>query len=230
MKQRRMTMLALGCGVAAALCVFAFMAFVQSQADQAQADALARYGGEQIEVCVATRDISAGERLDYSALEKKMWVAGLLPDDAICESTDVIGKTATSSIVKGEVINARRFEQNDSSFDIPAGKQAVSVPIKTVQAVGGSIKPGMTVNVYSSGDTSTTMLASDVLVLDSSMGENSSFASSDSGWLTLAIDSNRTQEIISASNKTSLYFVLPGETNAEEKQSGTISKGAASDE
>ena len=69
MKQRQMTAIAIGCGVACAVCVAAFMASVQGKADADRAEALARYGGEQAEVCVATRDIAAGERVDLSAVE-----------------------------------------------------------------------------------------------------------------------------------------------------------------
>ena len=49
MKQKQMTALAIGCGLACALCVAIFMASVQGQADAERAEALARYGGEQVE-------------------------------------------------------------------------------------------------------------------------------------------------------------------------------------
>lgn len=218
MKQKQMTAIAIACGIICALCVAIFMTIVQSDADAARAEALARYGGEQIEVCVATRDIAAGERVDYSSVETKLWVADLLPDNAVRSGSDAIGNTATSSIFKGEVITTKRFESERDALDIPQGKQAVSVPTKAVQAVGGAIRPGMTVDVYSSGSTTTSALARGVIVLDTSVGDNGSFVSSDSGWITLAIDPNRVQEIIAASNKTDLYFVLPSsQEKGEEK-------------
>lgn len=212
MKQRKMTTVAIAAGLVCALCIGLFMATTQASADAARNEALARYGGEQVEVCVATRDIASGERIDYDAIETRLWVAGLLPDGAVQDSSEAIGQLVTSSILKGEVIAAKRFEKNHDAFEVPPGKQAVSVPAKAVQAVGGTIQPGMSVNVYASGDTSTSLLASDVVVLDTSVGDSGTLSSTETGWLTLAVDEPKVQEFIAASNKTSLYFVLPGET------------------
>lgn len=211
MKQKRMTAIAISCGVVCALCVAVFLVMAQREADSARDEALARYGGEQVEVCVAARDVSVGDRIDYAAIETKTWVADLLPEEAVRSSSDVVGQVATSPIYKGEVISAKRFENRHDALDVPRGKQAVSVPAQAVRAVGGAIQPGMSVDVYSSGDTSTESLASGVIVLDTSVGDSGSLTSSDSGWITLAVDANRVQEIIAASEKTSLYFVIPGD-------------------
>lgn len=223
MKQKRMTLLAIGSGVLCAACVAVFLMSVQSQADSARNEALARYGGEQVEICVATRDIAAGERVDVSAIETKLWVADLLPEGAISTGDEVIGKTVASPILKGEVVSAKRFESDRNPLDIPAGKEAVSVPAKAVQAVGGAVQAGMSVDVYSSGSSTTTVIAKSVLVLDSSVGGTGSLVSSDAGWVTLAVDSEKVQEIIAASNKSSLYFVIPGE---EPEQAAAEEDGA----
>lgn len=217
MKQKQMTIIAIACGLVCAVCVAVFMASVQGEADSARAEALARYGGEQVEVYVAARDIVAGERVDSSAVEAKLWVADLLPENAVRSSSDAVGRTATSAIFKGEVITAGRFEVGQDVIDVPAGKQAVSVPAKAVQAVGGAIHAGMNVDVYSSGDSSTAAIATNVNVLDTSVGSTGSL-SSDGGWITLAVEPEKVQEVISASNKTTLYFTLPGEA---------VSQGAA---
>ena len=222
MKQRQMTAVVIGCGLACAVCVTAFMVNVQGQADAARAEALARYGGEQVEVCVAKRDITAGERVDLAAVETKLWVADLLPEDALRANGEAVGKVATSSILKGEVVSAKRFESTRDTLDVPAGKAAVSVPAKAVQAVGGAVRPGMSVDVYSSGDTTTSAIARSVLVLATSVGESGSLTSSDSGWITLAVAPEKVQEVIAASSKTSLYFVLPGE------EAGSVSPDAVS--
>ena len=211
MKQRQLMIIAVACGLVCAACIALFMVKVQGEASAARAEALARYGGEQVEVCVATRDVAAGERIDVSAMEERLWIADLLPDGAVREASEVSGKTATSSILKGEVVSSKRFESSHNVLDIPQGKEAVSVPAKAVQAVGGAIRPGMSVDVYSSGDTTTAALAREVIVLDTSVGDGGSLVSSESGWITLAIEPDRVQEIIAAASKTSLYFVIPGD-------------------
>lgn len=224
MKQRRLTIAAIACGVLCAACVAMFLWSVQGEADAARAEVLARYGGEQVEACVATRDIAAGERLDASAVEAKLWVADLLPEDAVSNSAIVVGRTATTSIFKGEVIVEKRFQEGQGALDIPLGMQAVSVPTKAVQAVGGAIRPGMSVDVYSSGSSGTVALARGVIVLATSVGESGSLVSNDVGWITLAVAPERVEEIISASGKTSLYFALPGE---DPVTSGEEASGAA---
>lgn len=228
MKDKKLVITAIACGVACAGCIAGFMYSVQGEADAARAEALARYGGEQVEVCVATRDVVSGERVDASAVETRLWIADLLPDGAVREASDIVGRTATSGIIKGEVISEKRFESNRSVLDIPAGKEAVSVPAKAVQAVGGAIQPGMSVDVYSSGDTSTAAIARGVVVLDTSVGAAGSLVSSESGWITLAVDPESVQEFISASGKTSLYFVIPGERVEAPAESSGAAPSASS--
>ena len=232
MKDRRLAIAAIACGLICACCIAVFMYSVQGEANAARAEALARYGGEQVEVCVATRDVVSGERVDASAVETRLWIADLLPDGAIRDASDIVGRTATSAIIKGEVISGKRFEASRSALDIPSGKEAVSVPAKAVQAVGGAIQPGMSVDVYSSGDTSTAAIARGVIVLDTSVGEGGSLVSSESGWITLAVDPESVQEFIAASNRTSLYFVIPGEkpeaVDPSAEAAGKASSSAAS--
>lgn len=220
MKQKRLTIVAVICGAVCALCVFAFMGTVQGEANAARAEALARYGGEQIDVCVASRDITAGERVDASAVETKLWVADLLPEGAVRDSAAIIGRTAASSILKGEVLSEKRFERARDILDVPAGKAAVSVPTKTVQAVGGAVRPGMYVDIYATGDAAATALAEDVLVLATSSDEGGSLVS-DAAWITVALEPNQVQEMVTALSRYDLYFVLPSDGGAESATQST---------
>lgn len=226
MKQKRLTIVAVICGAVCALCVFAFMGTVQGEANAARAEALARYGGEQIDVCVATRDIAGGERVDASAVETKLWVADLLPEGAVRDANEIIGKTAASSILKGEVLSEKRFERARDILDVPAGKTAVSVPAKTVQAVGGAVRPGMYVDVYATGDTAATALAEDVLVLATSSDEGGSIVS-DAAWITIALDPDQVQEMVTATSRYELYFVLPANADAATQAASSGESDAA---
>ena len=226
MGKNRTTLITIACGVLCALCVALFMLSVQREADAARAEVLARYGGEQVEVCVATRDIAAGERLDASAVEARVWVADLLPEDPVRSASEAVGKTTASAIGKGEVVTKKRFEGERSALDVPSGKAAVSVPAKAVRAVGGAVQPSMLVDVYASGNSETVLLAHDVLVLDSSVKSSSTLTSGDGGWITLAVDPERVEEVVSASSKTDLYFVLPGQ-RVEEVADAELSSRSA---
>lgn len=202
------------CGIGCALCVALYIAGVNEQANAAQAQMLAEYGGDQIEVCVAKRDIAAGETLRDSDIEIKTWIATLLPADAVMARGDAVGKQAGSAILAGEVISSRRFGFEAADIEIPGGFTALSVPAKEVQAVGGALKPGMRCDVYAVGGSSTSRLASDVLILTTSVAGDSA-SSSAITWVTLAVQPSQVEEMVSAAQNLSLYFVLPSSENSD---------------
>ena len=136
-------------------------------------------------------------------------MADLLPADAVRAAGDVVGRTATSSILAGEVLSTRRFGEASTSIDVPAGFAALSVPAKTVQAVGGALAPGSRADLYASGDTATAAVARDVLVLATSAGGADGAAAADVTWVTVAVKPESVQEVIAASRKAELYFALP---------------------
>ena len=59
-------------GVLCAACVLLYANSVRSSAESARKEALARYGGEQIEVCVATKDIASGCTIDATNVETRL--------------------------------------------------------------------------------------------------------------------------------------------------------------
>lgn len=216
MKRSRTTIVGIACGLACAACVFAYMQGVRGEADAARAEALVRYGGEQLEVCVAKRDIAAGETVDAGAVQTRMWVADLLPAEAFRSADDVVGKKASSTILAGEVLSGQRFRDAGSRLDVPEGLTALSVPAKDVQAVGGAIAAGSQVDIYATGGTSTDVLASDVLVLATSAGSRES-SDAKVSWITVAVKAESVQEIVAAAQKTELYFTLPASGSEEER-------------
>ena len=130
------------CGaLACAACVFAYAQGVRGEADAARAEALARYGGEQLEVCVAKRDIAAGESVDASAVETRLWVADLLPAEAFRSSDDVVGKKASSTILAGEVLSsgvlvlATSASAQESTTDAKVSWITVAVAPESVQEI-----------------------------------------------------------------------------------------------
>ena len=186
------------CGVLCALCVLAYTQSVRGEAERARADALARYGGDQVEVCVAKRDIAAGETVDSGAVGK---------------ASEVVGAKASSTVLSGEVLSARRFGAASSAIDVPDGKVAISVPAKDVQAVGGAVSAGSSVDVYATGSAATQVLARGVNVLATSVGTDDRQASGSASkvtWVTLAVDPNQVEELVSAAQRTELYLTLPG--------------------
>lgn len=214
MKRNKPLVVGLICGLCCMVCVGIYVAQVDQQAAAARTEALARYGGDQVEVCVARRDISAGEVLDEASVETKMWVAALLPEGALTSRSEAVGKQVGSSILKGEVISSKRFEASASSIDVPDGLEAVSVPAREVQAVGGALAPGMKADVYAVGSTSTTKLVSNALIVATSASETGLTSGSSVAWVTLAVAPSAVEELVSAAQNLELYFVLPTEGSA----------------
>ena len=123
---------------------------------------------------------------------------------------EVSGKAASSAILAGEVLSMRRFQGVEGRVEVPEGLAAVSVPAKDVQAVGGAVRAGEKVDMYATGGTSTDLLASDVLVLATSASTDDAASDAQVSWVTVAVEPDRVQEVVSAAQRTELYFALPG--------------------
>lgn len=218
-KDKKVKILCIFSGVLCVLLVFAYTQTVKSSSEKARIEAMEKYGGEQIEVCVAKRDIAAGESIESYDIEQKIWIADLLPKDAVRNIDSILGKQATSSIIKGEVVSEKRFQENAISLEVPAGLSAVSVPAKNVSALGGALSAGMHIDIYSTGNISTYRIANNILVLATSASINENSSSSNACWITVAVEPGSVQELVSASQNSSLYFVLPSKHNASEEDS-----------
>lgn len=210
MKVSKSTLVGVVCAACCAACVALYLAHVNQRAESERAEALARYGGEQIEVLVATRNIAAGETVTEGSVDTRLWLADLLPEGAVTSADEVVGKQLGSSILKGEVVSAQRLSKASSGFEVPEGMAAVSVPTRDVQALGGALRSNMSVQVYATGSSSTSLLIKDALVLETSLADSGSLTSSASAWVTLAVPEESVQELVAAAQNLELYFVLLG--------------------
>ena len=129
------------CGIICAACVFLYTEMVYAEADSKRSEALERYGGEQVEVVVATRTIHPGETLDPSNCTTKTWLSDLLPDGALMELSEMEGKQATSLILEGEVVSQSRFNNETQELDIPAGYVAIALPAEDIQEARSTYTP-----------------------------------------------------------------------------------------
>lgn len=204
------------CGVLCATCVALHTGSVQAEATAAETEMLSKYGGDQVQVCVARHDIAAGQTISESDVEERTWVASLLPDNAITTRQDAVGKQLGSTILAGEVISSSRFGFSSSGIDVPEGMYAVSLPAKEVQAVGGALEPGLKTDVFAIGSSGTVKLASSALVLATSASLDSGRTSSDA-WVTLAVEPSRVQEMVQAADAQTLYFALPSDAQPSDE-------------
>ncbi len=194
-------------GVVCAGCVALFAAAVQQEADSARTEAMNRYGGEQVDVLVATREIYPGETLNSSNVTTRTWISDLLPEGSITTFEEVENQQVTSMIIAGEVVSLKRFASSTTSLEIPDGCVALSVPAEDVQAVGGAIVPGMLVDVYATGS-QTTQIGEGLLVLATN-ADNTEATKTSVSWVTLAVPLEQSQEFVTASQSMDIYFTLP---------------------
>ncbi len=203
MKKRSTVIAALLCGLVCAGSVFMYIGQLEAQAEAQRSEALARYGGDQVEVCVATRTIAAGEVVDAANASTRLWLVDLLPEEPVTSLAEVAGMQATSSIVAGEVLSHARFAESGEYVAVPKGLQALGVELGSAQAVGGAVVAGDIVDVYATGASGAALLANNVLVAAMAELASGRFA------VTLALAPEQVEEVIATTQTANLYLTLP---------------------
>ena len=215
-RQRKQTAIAICCGVLAALCVFAYTATIKSEASMARAAAIQQYGGERVPVLVATKTIPIGGTVDESNATVQEWLVDFLPQGQAAQSHEQLeGLVAQSEIRVNEPILLERVGDGSSRITVPDGLAAASVASDDVLAVGGAIRAGSVVDVYveaASGEI--TMIGERILVLETSTPDDA--GDKQISWVTLAVTPSSVSELISASARGPIHFVLPGNSAANQ--------------
>lgn len=220
MRVRKRKLIGVAAGIAAAVLMGVYASSVSATAARERTAALARYGGEQAEVCVAVRELAAGEVIEKSDVELRPWLADLIPEGAAASVDEVVGQRVAYPVAANEPVVIARLSEHSQELAVPEGLVAVSVPADEVMAVGGSIANGSTVDVYTTGSVGTTLLLPSVLVLETSadagaqVGASLGSARSRSAlsWVTLAVSPSSVEQLVAASRQGNLYFTLPGES------------------
>ncbi len=212
------------CGVLAAIFMLIYISDVRAQAMSTREDAIIKYGGETVAVCVAVRDLVAGEVVTSSDIELQTWLVDLLPEEAVTDPNDIIGSTVNTQILANEPISLLKLGRSEVALTVPEGLSAISIESEDVLAVGGAIESGSTVDVYSVTDSGVVLLGEDILVLETSNSTNASGSNSSStfgdgrsrgsiSWITLAVTPESIEQLISASKTGELYFSLPSSSH-----------------
>ena len=211
-RQRKQTAIAICCGVLAALCVFAYTATIKSEASMARAAAIQQYGGERVPVLVATKTIPIGGTVDESNATVQEWLVDFLPQGQAAQSHEQLeGLVAQSEIRVNEPILLERVGDGSSRITVPDGLAAASVASDDVLAVGGAIRAGSDVEA-ASGEI--TMIGERILVLETSTPDDA--GDKQISWVTLAVTPSSVSELISASARGTIHFVLPGNSAANQ--------------
>ncbi len=208
-RQRKQTIAAFACAVLAVVGVFAYTATIKSEAQVQRSAALQHYGGERAQVVMASEDIAVGSTIGSGNAKSAEWLVDLLPGGEVATSIEQVdGLVAQTDIKKNEPILMDRVGSGSARISVPDGLEAVSVSTDDVLAVGGAICAGSFVDVYvETSEGKIVLLGQKILVLETSNLKNSEGV--ELSWVTLAVKGESVGELISASAKGTIHFVLP---------------------
>jgi len=229
MSRKTSFIFALLSGVVCACAVYAYTHAVAASAAEARNEALQRYGGEQAQVCVATQDIAPGEVLSSTNSEVRPWLVDLLPDGALSSADEAAGQQVSYPIVKGSVISNKYFAEAGTTLSVPEGTQALSFELPAANALGGALEAKSVIDVYAIGGSGASLLLSNASVLATG-------SSNSQIWVTLAVPAEQVEEMINATQTTTLYLTLPGqkpqtsEANTENADSDSAKSESANTE
>jgi pilus assembly protein CpaB len=154
-------------GVAALLAILGVVALVKYASD---ADDRAFEGTELVAVVRATAAVPARTSLsDLSSSVETVKVprAALVPG-AITSLDDVSGQVTSVDLVAGDQLSTAKFAEDDQvkgAVDLPKGMQELTIPVSGARLVGGAVKVGDRVGVFSSYDGSTANPINGLLIL-----------------------------------------------------------------
>ena len=216
-KVQKQTVVSALCALIAVVAVFAYTATIKSEALTQRAEALEHYGGERVQVVVASQDIEVGQTLTQSNTQLADWVVDLLPAGDVAKAqADVDGRVAQTNIKKNEPVLLERVGDGSSRISVPDGLEAVTVSSDDVLAVGGAIRAGSLVDVYVETSASkVVLLGQKILVLETNGGASNENADKQVSWVTLAVTPESTSELLTASVKGTIHLVLPSSTAAK---------------
>jgi Flp pilus assembly protein CpaB len=164
-----------------------------------------RAADERTSVVVAQRNISAGERIDTSAFR----VQSLRVDSALrtqlftkSEMTALATHVALTTIRDGDPILKSALVPSATSD----GRRAMSIPVAPERAVGGKLRAGDRVDVYSTGNRSAA-IANNVEVLDATRLSSGPLRASDTQTIVLAVTAEQASRIATVVGSPDIVIV-----------------------
>jgi pilus assembly protein CpaB len=150
---------------------FATYNYVQSQGARPVAQGMATR-----HVVVAAADLAVGAELTADSLRTVDWPASSVPDGAMEDPKEVVGRGLILPVIKNEPILPMKLASKEAGSGlppaIPPGLRAVSVRVNEVIGVAGYVLPGTRVDVVATlnptsqtADMTSKIVLTDVLVL-----------------------------------------------------------------
>jgi pilus assembly protein CpaB len=209
----RRTLLLVAAFVVAALGTTLVFLYVNGVNDRAVADQ------KQVRVLVASSEIPAGMTGAQADAAAKFAVRKITKSSeapgALGESTSILDRVAVAPIFPGEQILSSKFavSASTSTLVVPPGKLAVAVNAADPNRLGAFLTPGASVTIFVTrsdrGPAETSVLLPSVEVIG--IGDRTLTSGPDAATgqlLTLAVNQDQAQRVITAGKVGELYFAL----------------------
>ena len=127
------------------------------------------YSGKKSTVIVAATDISPRTLIQSNMLTTKEIPAEFVPEDAITDVKDIVGKPAKFQIMRDDIVTDRKvlmdIKMAGFTGTIPPDCRAISIGINDVTGISGFAKPGDYVDVLVvSGSNSDNRITSNIIL------------------------------------------------------------------
>lgn len=184
-------------------------------------------GGRMVSVVVSDEDIPAGTSLDELIAEDHFSTIRVPEDavvrDAVLSLDDIEGRETSAPILAGEQISTTRLRGSEQlpggNLGIPAGYQALTLPLEAPRLAGGAIQQGDRVTIYGTftnvasakgnAPAATVTLVPEVEVLEVTTPEvTTGEASQTAEMVTLALKAKDSQKVVFAQEQGSVWMSL----------------------
>ncbi|HKR52381.1 MAG TPA: SAF domain-containing protein, partial [Pseudonocardiaceae bacterium] len=109
--------------------------------------------GSLVAAVVAARDLAPGTVLETSEVILREVPASVVPDGSATTPATVLGRTLAAPVRRGELLTDVRLTGPDLARTVPAGPDAVSVPLRLADPDAAALlHPGATVDVVTVGE------------------------------------------------------------------------------
>lgn len=203
--------LALGCGLVAAIGVSQLMANRDSSGFDAAVD--------RETVCIVSQEISSGTLISAEMIKLERWPTDVIPPRAVRNVEDVLDQRAKTTLLVGQLIQEDHLGAGGAAPEIQLGKRLIPVLVDEVKGVAQMIQPGDHVDVLvlleqgrDFNETSVTTILQNVTVF--AVGSQYTSENTEPGrttrakTVTLELTPKETQIVALASEKGRLRLVL----------------------
>lgn len=193
--------------LAAVLCA-SYGQHVRDEADRVRTETLERYGGEVVNLVVASDMLEAGDVVDRQSVVKRDWISDLAPEGAVTDLESVLGTEVTVPVAAGAPLTSLNFRDDADAVEVPSGRVALSVPVTDKLALPASVAAGTMLVAYEVQEVGTRVVSSSLQVLRAP-GEQTTMGSH--AAITLAALPDDVASVLSASAQGSLRLALPAD-------------------